>query len=66
MLLAWASVMQFLKLNSNDADMLFILEGKTILLASIPFLPGGGWGGGRVRLHGRLHVYLILDLISLA
>lgn len=25
--------------------MLFILEGKTILLASIPFLPGGGWGG---------------------
>ena len=26
--------------------MLFILEGKTILLASIPFLPGGGWGGG--------------------
>ena len=26
--------------------MLFILEGKTILLASIPFLPGGGWVGG--------------------
>lgn len=47
--------------------MLFILEGKTILLASIPFLPGGGGvGGGRVRVHGRLHVYLILDLISLA
>lgn len=48
--------------------MLFILEGKKILLASIPFLPGGGGvgGGGRVRVHGRLHVYLILDLISLA
>ena len=26
--------------------MLFILEGKTILLASIPFLPGGGGVGG--------------------
>ena len=45
--------------------MLFILEGKTILLASIPFLLVVGGGGGGVRLHGRLHVYLILDLISL-